>query len=114
MRVARCGDQAFMRNSKMCCPKLQKHSQNATTSGIVGLKWVHMVRYGFILRQGRAIWLRIISGPLLTPKSRASGGRRVFVQAPGPDSQLYICRALAQGVSDHLPLDSNKEQHLFL
>ena len=32
------------------------------------LKWVHMARYEFILRQGEAIWLRIISRPLLTPQ----------------------------------------------
>ena len=33
-----------------------------------GLKWVHMARYGLILKQDGAIWLRIISKPLLTPK----------------------------------------------
>ena len=32
------------------------------------LKWVHMVRYGFILRQDGAIWLRIILKPLLALK----------------------------------------------
>ena len=32
------------------------------------LKWIHMSRYGFILKQDGAIWLRIISKPLLTPK----------------------------------------------
>ena len=32
------------------------------------MKWVHMARYGLILKQDRAIWLRIISKPLLTPK----------------------------------------------
>ena len=31
------------------------------------LKWVHMARYAFILRQVRAIWLRIISKLLPTP-----------------------------------------------
>ena len=35
----------------------------------LGLKWVHiMIRYGLILRLDRAIWLRIISKPLLTKK----------------------------------------------
>ena len=29
-------------------------------------KWVHMARYELILRQVRAIWLRIILKPLLT------------------------------------------------
>ena len=32
------------------------------------LKWVHMARYELILKQDGAIWLRIISKPLLTPK----------------------------------------------
>ena len=32
------------------------------------MKWVHMARHGLILRQDGAIWLRIISKPLLTPK----------------------------------------------
>ena len=32
------------------------------------LKWVHMARYGLILRLERALWLRIIFRPLLTPK----------------------------------------------
>ena len=30
------------------------------------LKWVHMGRYGLILRLDGALWLRIISKPLLT------------------------------------------------
>ena len=30
------------------------------------LKWVHMARYELILRLDGALWLRIISGPLLT------------------------------------------------
>ena len=34
----------------------------------IGLKWVHMARYELILKQDEAIWLRIISKPLLTPK----------------------------------------------
>ena len=33
-----------------------------------GLKWVHMARYELILRLEGALWLTIISGPLLTPK----------------------------------------------
>ena len=32
------------------------------------VKWVHMARYELILRQDGAIWLRIISKPLLIPK----------------------------------------------
>ena len=32
------------------------------------LKWVHMGRYELILRLDGALWLTIISGPLLTPK----------------------------------------------
>ena len=32
------------------------------------LKWVHMARYGLILRLDGALWLRIIFKPLLTQK----------------------------------------------
>ena len=31
-------------------------------------KWVHMARYELILRLDGALWLRIISKPLLTPQ----------------------------------------------
>ena len=34
----------------------------------IGLKWVHMGRYGVILRLDGALWHTIISGPLLTQK----------------------------------------------
>ena len=34
----------------------------------IDLKWVHMARYGLILRLDGALWLRIIFKPLLTPK----------------------------------------------
>ena len=34
----------------------------------IGLKWVHMARYELILRLDGALWLPIISGPLLTQK----------------------------------------------
>ena len=34
----------------------------------IGLKLVHMARYGLILRLDGALWLRIIFRPLLTPK----------------------------------------------
>ena len=30
------------------------------------LKWIHMARYELILKQDGALWLRIISKPLLT------------------------------------------------
>ena len=36
-----------------------------------GLNWVRMARYGLIFILDGALWLRIISGPLLTPKSLA-------------------------------------------
>ena len=32
------------------------------------LKWVYMARYELILKLDRALWLRIIFKPLLTPK----------------------------------------------
>ena len=34
----------------------------------IGLKWVHMARYGLILTPEGALWLTIIFKPLLTPK----------------------------------------------
>ena len=34
----------------------------------VGLKWVHMARYELILKLDEALWLKIISKPLLTQK----------------------------------------------
>ena len=34
----------------------------------IGPKWVHMARYGLILRLEGALWLTIIFKPLLTPK----------------------------------------------
>ena len=34
----------------------------------IRLKWVHMARYGLILRLERALWPTIIFKPLLTPK----------------------------------------------
>ena len=34
----------------------------------IDLKWVHMARYGLILRLDGALWLTIISKPPLTPK----------------------------------------------
>ena len=37
------------------------------------LKWVHMARYELILRLDGALWLRIISKPLLTPKTAMEG-----------------------------------------
>ena len=38
-----------------------------------GLKWVHMARYGLILRLDGALWLPIISKPLLTPQRAMEG-----------------------------------------
>ena len=37
------------------------------------LKWVHMARYELILKLDGALWLRIISKPLLTPKMAMQG-----------------------------------------
>ena len=39
----------------------------------VGLKWVHMARYELILRLDGALWLTIISKPLLTPQKAMKG-----------------------------------------
>merc|ERR1712185_312332 len=38
-----------------------------------GLKWVHMARYELILKLDGALWLTIISKPLLTPKKAMEG-----------------------------------------
>ena len=48
----------------------------------IGLKWVHMARYGVILRLVRALWHTIISGPLRTPKRGA---------APVEEAVLEMC-----------------------
>ena len=58
------------------------------------LKWVRMVRYELILRQDGAIWLRIISGPLLTLK-RAIQIRKLLKRSEGrakrgPEFLVYI------------------------
>ena len=37
------------------------------------LEWVHMVRYDLILRLDGALWLRIISKPLLIPNKFMKG-----------------------------------------
>ena len=34
----------------------------------IDLKWVHMARYGLILRLDGALWLTIIFKPIWTPK----------------------------------------------
>ena len=48
-----------------------------------GLRWIHVARYGVILRLDGALWLRIISGP---PKSLGAlhGGEEVSL---GPRAQ---------------------------
>ena len=47
------------------------------------LKWVHMARYGLILRLDGALWHTIISGPLLTPK-RAMGSSKIRKKSKKP------------------------------
>ena len=39
------------------------------------LKWVHMSRYGVILRLDGALWLPIILKPLLTPKGAVESSK---------------------------------------
>ena len=43
----------------------------------IGLKWVHMARYGLTLRLDGALWIRIISGPLLTQKGAIKGPKNL-------------------------------------
>ena len=47
------------------------------------LKWVQMAGYEFILRLDGALWLMIISGPLLTQKwPMKMGGKKVLKSVP--------------------------------
>ena len=41
----------------------------------LGLKWVHMARYGLILTLDGALWLSIISKPILTLKTAMEGSK---------------------------------------
>ena len=41
-----------------------------------GLKWVHMARYELILKLDGALWLTIISKPLLTPQKAMKGQQK--------------------------------------
>ena len=47
----------------------------------IGLRWVHMAGYGFILNQDEAMWLRIILKPFLAPDgpSNPTNGPNIFV-----------------------------------
>ena len=51
----------------------------------LGLKWIHMARYELILKLDGALWLTIISKPLLTPR-RAIQIQLVFFSSPGEDT----------------------------
>ena len=53
-----------------------------------GLKWVHMARYGLILRLDGALWLTIIFKPLLTPQ------RAIAIQ-----SESYFVMFVTENVS---------------
>ena len=59
----------------------------------LNLKWVHMARYELVLKLDGALWLTIISGPLLTPKRGLPGWRRPCLQKcaqAGFPSYIYI------------------------
>ena len=55
-----------------------------------GLKWVHMARYELILKLDGALWLRIISKPLLTPKGA--------IKDPKISNKVKSMRNLCQGI----------------
>ena len=60
----------------------------------IGLKWVHMAQYELILKQDGAIWLRIISKPLLTPKGNVKDVNileKVQKSAPKQPSEFELC-----------------------
>ena len=64
------------------------------------LKWVHMVRYGLILRLDGAIWLRIISETSLTPRRTIKIQNQQFF-SPGEDSTqsgLSVCSSLLKRI----------------
>ena len=55
----------------------------------IGLKWVHMARYELTLRLDGALWLTIISKPLLIPKGATKikkNGQQTSFFSPGEDT----------------------------
>ena len=54
----------------------------------IKLKWVHMARYGLILRLDGALWLTIIFKPLLTPKGAIK--KKVLKSVPN-QPRFYVC-----------------------
>ena len=54
----------------------------------IGLKWIHMARYGVILRLDGALWLSIIFKPLLTSKKTGGSLKKRF---GGSGSNRLIC-----------------------
>ena len=57
-----------MVNLSWACPGCQQLKNKSMKNMEFGLKWFHIGQYGVILRLDGALWLTIISGPLLTPK----------------------------------------------
>ena len=43
----------------------------------IWLKWVHMARYGLVLRLDGALWLTIVFKPLLTPKGAIKDSKKL-------------------------------------
>ena len=61
------------------------------------LKWVHMARYGLILKLDGAPWHTIISGPLLTPKRAMESSKiRKKVQKLLELAKLIPCFMICQ------------------
>ena len=63
----------------------------------IGLKWVHMGRYGVILRLDGALWHTIISGPLLTPK-RAMESSKINKKVK---NLLELAKSASSNKNDH-------------
>ena len=56
------------------------------------LRWVHMARYGLILKLDGALWLRIIFKPLLTPPPKAVKDPKNLKESKNVVSLLKSCR----------------------
>ena len=64
------------------------------------LKWVHMARYGLILKQDGAVWFRIILKPLLAPKTATMDPtiqKKVSKSAPNQPSYTREVSAYLDG-----------------
>ena len=59
-----------------------------------GLKWVHMARYGLILKLDGALWLTIIFKPLLTLKGAIKDPKNLKKVLKSVPNQPRICTSV--------------------